>query len=208
MVLIAWRRWRHLAVFAGSVVLVAGTVRWFPTAGVKGTGVPGHPSFAAAGVAVTLVAAVYGLVRLVGRGRSPIAGSVALCIALAVVDRNQTIHSIRDRDWIRHRLRDPVSRVQGVAPETVSPVSYRRGRTAHLHLDSRRLSDPHGPSRPAGDPGCGHRAEEDRRFRPLPLPLSDLGPKNPLQRAPKAPPGSGRPRTGPRPRVRARSAVL
>jgi hypothetical protein len=32
--LIAYKRWRHLAVFVGSVVLVTVSVRWFPTAGI------------------------------------------------------------------------------------------------------------------------------------------------------------------------------
>src|SRR5438132_185459 len=46
--LVAWKRWRHLAVFAGSAALVAVVTGWFPTAGRVGTGVPGHPSSAAA----------------------------------------------------------------------------------------------------------------------------------------------------------------
>lgn len=59
--LVGFRRWRHLAVFVGSVVVVTVVARWFPTAGIVGTGVAGRPSEAMAGSAVTLLGKVYGL---------------------------------------------------------------------------------------------------------------------------------------------------
>ena len=85
VVLVVWKRWRHLAVFAGSVVVVTAVARWFPTAGPEGTGVPGHPSYAAASLAVTLVAVAYGVAP---RGRWRLIaqiGSVALCFVVACI---------------------------------------------------------------------------------------------------------------------------
>src|SRR6266511_1224869 len=83
--LIAWKRWRQLAVFAASAALVAVIARWFPTAGNAGTGVPGHPSYAAAALAVTLVSVAYGLVPK-GRWRLlALVASAALCVGLTAM---------------------------------------------------------------------------------------------------------------------------
>jgi tRNA A-37 threonylcarbamoyl transferase component Bud32 len=140
LLLIVWRRWRHLAVFAGSVALVAVTVRWFPTAGVQGSGIPSHPSFAAAGVAVTLVAAAYGFAPS-GRWRVLAnVASVAICLGLAalwIATRQFTPSEIAMGFGIG--LAIPFLSFRVFAPESVFPVTYRRGRTAHLDVEGRRL---------------------------------------------------------------------
>src|SRR5262245_50791478 len=59
--LIVWKRWRHLAVFVGSVALVTVVSRWFPTAGTRPS-TPNHPAYAAASLAVTVMGVCYGLV--------------------------------------------------------------------------------------------------------------------------------------------------
>jgi tRNA A-37 threonylcarbamoyl transferase component Bud32 len=138
--LIAWKRWRHLAVFAGSVALVAVTVRWFPTAGVQGSGIPSHPSSAAAGVAVTLVTAVYGFAPPGRWRRLALAGSAALCVALAalwIATRQSTSSEIAMGFAIGFAI--PFLGFRVFAPESVFPVTYRRGRTAHLAVGGRRL---------------------------------------------------------------------
>ncbi|HEX5951213.1 MAG TPA: hypothetical protein VFZ96_09430, partial [Actinomycetota bacterium] len=77
----AFRRWRHLAVFVGSVALVTLVARWFPTAGAEGSGVSGEPSEAMAGTAVTMLGIVYGLAPP-GRLRT---GAMALTGALLAI---------------------------------------------------------------------------------------------------------------------------
>ncbi len=81
--LISWKRWRHFAVFVGSVALVTVIVRWFPTAGVVKSGIAKHPAYAAASLAVTIMGVVYGLVPG-GRPRRRALGiGVAVCAILA-----------------------------------------------------------------------------------------------------------------------------
>lgn len=139
VLLIVWKRWRHLAAFAGSVAVVAITTRAFPTAGHVGTGAPGHPEFAAAGIAVTLVALVYGFVPA-GRWRA-LANALAavLCIALAalwILTRRDTASEVAVGFGIGFAV--PFLGFKLFAPETVFPVVYHRGRTAHLDVSGRR----------------------------------------------------------------------
>jgi len=138
--LIAWKRWCHLAVFAASVALVEVTVSWFPTAGVQGSGIPSHPSSAAAGVAVTLVTGVYGFAPPGRWRRLALAGSAALCLgltALWIMTREFTPSEIAMGFAIGFAI--PFLGFRVFAPESVFPVTYRRGRTAHLDVDGRRL---------------------------------------------------------------------
>jgi len=138
--LVAWKRWRHLAVFAASVALVEVTVSWFPTAGVQGSGIPSHPSSAAAGVAVTLMTAVYGFAPPGRLRRLALAGSAALCLgltALWIMTRQFTPSEIAMGFAIGFAI--PFLGFRVFAPESVFPVTYRRGRTAHLDVDGRRL---------------------------------------------------------------------
>jgi tRNA A-37 threonylcarbamoyl transferase component Bud32 len=139
VLLIYWKRWRHLAVFAGSVAIVTLTARWFPTAGVEGTGVTDNPSFAAAGVAVTLVTVLYAFVPSGRRRALAEAVSVVLCCALAglwLVTRQFTMSEIAIGYAIGFAI--PFLGFRLFAPQTVFPVVYRRGRSAHLDVEGRR----------------------------------------------------------------------
>lgn len=139
VLLIVWKRWRHLAVFLGSAALVAAVAHWFPTAGVEGTSVPGHPSDAAAALAVTLAAVVYG-VAPAGRWRLLAqAASAALCLALGSVlllTRQDTTSEIAIGFAIGFAI--PFLGFRVFTPESVFPVAYRRGRSAHLDVSGRR----------------------------------------------------------------------
>jgi len=137
--LIAWKRWRHLAVFAGSVGVVALIARWFPTAGKEGTGLPGHPSYAAAALAATLVSVVYALVPR-GRWRLlSLVATAALCVGLTatfILIRQDTPSEITIGFAIGFAI--PFLAFRVFAPESVFPVTYRRGRTAHLDISGQR----------------------------------------------------------------------
>ncbi len=139
VMLIAWKRWRHLAVFAASAAVVAVIARWFPTAGDLGTGVPGHPSYAAAALAVTLVSVAYGLVPR-GRWRLlALVASAALCVGLTamfILIRQDTPSEIAIGFAIGFAI--PFLAFRVFAPESVFPVAYRRGRSAHLDIGGRR----------------------------------------------------------------------
>jgi tRNA A-37 threonylcarbamoyl transferase component Bud32 len=138
--LIAGKRWRHLAVFAGSVALVKVMVEWFPTAGVQGSGIPSHPSSAAAGVAMTLVTAVFGFAPPGRWRRLALAGSAALCVGLAalwIATRQFTSSEIATGFAIGFAI--PFLGFRVFAPESVFPVTYRGGRTAHQVVQGRRL---------------------------------------------------------------------
>lgn len=137
--LIAWKRWRHLAVFIGSVALVTATVRWFPTAGQPGTGIPSHASYAAAALAVTLVGVVYGLVPAGRWRRLALLLSVAACVVLACVSILIRTHTPSETAiGFAIGLAIPILGFRLLAPETVFPVTYRPGRTAHLDVSGRR----------------------------------------------------------------------
>ncbi len=137
--LIAWKRWRHLAVFVVSVAGVAALARWFPSAGVEGSGAAGHPSLAAAGLAVTLAGVIWGLAPRGGWRRLAVVCSIAVSAALGAV-------------LLLTRMFTPVELLVGFvggyaipavgyrvfAPDAVFPVSYRRRRTAHLIIDPAR----------------------------------------------------------------------
>jgi len=137
--MIVWKRWRHLAVFAGSVALVVALVHWFPTAGEAGSGIPGHPSEVAAALAVTLVGAIHGLVPA-GRWRTvSLVASTLGCAGIAflwVLTRQGTTSEVVIGFAIG--LAVPHLGFLVFAPESVFPVTYRRGRTAHLDVTGRR----------------------------------------------------------------------
>jgi tRNA A-37 threonylcarbamoyl transferase component Bud32 len=139
VVFIVWRRWRHLAVFVGSAGLVAVVSRWFPTAGLEGSGIPGRPSYAAASLAVTVVAVVYGLVPAGRKRRLAEVAAAALCVAVAAVFiliQEDTPSEIVIGFAIG--LAIPFLGFRVFAPETVFPVTYSRGRTAHLDVGGQR----------------------------------------------------------------------
>jgi tRNA A-37 threonylcarbamoyl transferase component Bud32 len=137
--LLIWKRWRHLAAFAGSAAIVAAVTKWFPTAGEEGAGVPGHPSFVAASLTVTLVGVIYAVAPEGPWRRLAIAWSVALMLGLTAVlslIREDTPTEILMGFAIGAAI--PFMGFRVFAPESAFPVTYRRGRTAHLQIDGRR----------------------------------------------------------------------
>jgi tRNA A-37 threonylcarbamoyl transferase component Bud32 len=138
--LITFRRWRHLAVFVGSVVVVTLVVRWFPTAGIIGTGVTGRPSEAMAGTAVTMLGIVYGLAPA-GRYRR-----LALAITLSVLLVLVAMLLVTDENTFTEiavglsiGVAVPFLAYRVLVPESVFPVVLRPGRTAHLELTRDRI---------------------------------------------------------------------
>jgi hypothetical protein len=134
-----WKRWRHLAVFVGSVAGVAALARWFPTAGIEGSGVAGHPSLAAAGLAVTLAGVVWGLAPR-GRWRhlAALAAAVVTALVCGVLLVARMATSVEIAIGLAGGFAIPAIGYRVFAPESVFPVSYRRVRTAHLKIDLRR----------------------------------------------------------------------
>ena len=136
--LIARKRWRHLAVFVGSVALVTVLVRWFPTAGTKPS-TPNHPAYAAASLAVTVMGVVYGLVPAGRARRRALWVAAAMCGLLAVfsiLTRTYTPSEIGIGFAIGFAV--PFLGFRLLAPETVFPVMYGSGKTAHLDVEGSR----------------------------------------------------------------------
>lgn len=135
----AFRRWRHLAVFVGSVVLVTLVARWFPTAGAEGSGVSGEPSEAMAGTAVTMLGIVYGLAPP-GRLRT---GAMALTGALLAIlgaalllTGENTLSEIAIGLGIGISI--PFLGYRIFTPQSVFPITLHPGRTAHLDVTGAR----------------------------------------------------------------------
>ena len=136
--LIARKRWRHLAVFVGSVALVTVLVRWFPTAGTRPS-TPSHPAYAAASLGVTVMGVVYGLVPAGPARRRALWVAVAVCGTLAVfsiLTRTYTPSEIGIGFAIGFSV--PFLGFRLLAPETVFPVTYGSGKTAHLDVEGSR----------------------------------------------------------------------
>lgn len=138
--LIAFRRWRHLAIFVGSVVVVTLVVRWFPTAGIVGTGVTGRPSEAIAGTAVTMLGIVYGLAPAGRLRRLALAiTAIVLLILVAVLlvtDENTFTEIVVG---LSLGIAIPFLGYRVLVPESVFPVVLKPGRTAHLELTGGRI---------------------------------------------------------------------
>jgi len=137
--LILWKRWRHLAVFVGSVALVTVIVRWFPTAGILKSGIAKHPAYAGASLAVTVMGLVYGLVPAGQPRRRALGVAVAVCAVLAafsILTRAYTPSEIGIGFVIGFSI--PFLGFRLFAPEAVFPVTYRSGRTAHLDIGGDR----------------------------------------------------------------------
>ncbi|MBI3649354.1 MAG: hypothetical protein HY240_11500 [Actinobacteria bacterium] len=137
--LLVARRWRHIAVFAGTVIAVGALTLWMPTAGPEGTGVVGHPSQAAAGLAVTLLGVVYGLAPR-GPWRSAARASTWILLAglwavLLVTDQNTFTEVLTG---LVIGIAVPFLAYRIFTPEAVFPVTYRRGKAAHLDVTGRR----------------------------------------------------------------------
>jgi hypothetical protein len=137
--LIVFRRWRHLAVLVLSIVIVGIWARRFPMAGVEGSGVPGHPSEAMAGVAVAAMGVVYGIAppgRL--RTTARIAAAVVLVVMgllILLIERNTFVEVVTAAAT---GLAVPILGFRILAPESAFPVTYHRGKAAHLDVSGAR----------------------------------------------------------------------
>ena len=149
LVLVVFRRWRHLLVYVGALVVLEVVVYLM----AEGLGRPrpfgvtilgpwtgfSMPSRPMAGLAVSLVGILYALIP---HGRSRDAGKVAVTVFLAVVIAARMILAVEG----------PSAAVFGailgvaiglvafrlMAPNDVFPVTYRRGKAAHLDVGGRR----------------------------------------------------------------------
>lgn len=135
----AFRRWRHLAVFVGSVALVTVVARWFPAAGIAGSGVSGEPSEAMAGTAVTMLGIVYGLAPP-GRLRTIALAATAVLLAILgaslLLTGENTLCEIAIGLGIGISI--PFLGYRILAPESVFPVTLHHGRAAHLDVTGAR----------------------------------------------------------------------
>jgi tRNA A-37 threonylcarbamoyl transferase component Bud32/membrane-associated phospholipid phosphatase len=147
--LVGFRRWRHLIVFLASIVIVEALAYELAifVASPRPDGVriignwdgPSFPSPPVASLAVTLVGIVYTLVPS-GRARSLakwLAGGTLFVFALArlyeAVDHPTDILS-----GLILGIGIPVIAFRVFTPNEVFPVTYRRGRAAHLDVGGRR----------------------------------------------------------------------
>jgi tRNA A-37 threonylcarbamoyl transferase component Bud32 len=147
--LVGFRRWRHLLVFLASIVVVEALAYELAifVASPRPDGVriigswdgPSFPSPPVASLAVTLVGIVYTLVPA-GRARSIakwVAGGALFVFAFArlyeAVDHPTDILS-----GLILGVGIPVVAFRVFTPNEVFPVTYRRGRAAHLDIGGRR----------------------------------------------------------------------
>jgi tRNA A-37 threonylcarbamoyl transferase component Bud32 len=147
--LLGWRRWRHLLVFLGTVVLVevAAYQLSILVASPRPLGVRiigrwngfSFPSPPVAALAVTLTGMTYSLLpqgrpRTIGKWGT---GAILLAVWFArmylAVD-----HPTDDLAAIVLGMGIPVVAFRFFAPNDAFPVTYRRGRAAHLDVGGRR----------------------------------------------------------------------
>jgi tRNA A-37 threonylcarbamoyl transferase component Bud32 len=146
-VLVVFRRWQHLLAFGGSVLLVGLVVHATTPAGTPGTPSPTGvgavagalgPSAAVAGLAVTVVGIAYALVPPGRARRLALAGGGVLLTALGVAQ----LSGGRDLSGVVTGaivgVAIPLVLFRLLAPEHSFPVSYRRGKSAHLSVEGPR----------------------------------------------------------------------
>src|SRR6266700_3340598 len=146
-VLVMFRRWQHLLAFAGSVLVVGWVVHATTPAGTPGTPLPQGvgvvagalgPSAAVAGLAVTVVGMAYALVPPGRARRLALAGGGVLLAALSVAQ----ISGGRDLSGVVTGaivgVAIPLVLFRLLAPERSFPISYRRGKSAHLPVEGPR----------------------------------------------------------------------
>jgi tRNA A-37 threonylcarbamoyl transferase component Bud32 len=149
LALVAFRRWRHLFVFLGSL-FVAEWIGYQLSVGLQrprpfGVTVIGPwtgysvPSLPVLGLSATLVGILYTLV-MPGRGRSIgkwIVG--ALIVSLVVARLYLAVDHLTDIVFgIIFGIAIPLVAFRWFTPNEVFPVSYRRAKAAHLDVGGRR----------------------------------------------------------------------
>src|SRR5256886_4195646 len=178
-VLVVFRRWQHLLAFGGSVLVVGVVVHATTPAGTPGTPLPTGvgavagalgPSAAVAEVAVTAVGIAYALVPPGRARRLALAGGGVLLAALSAarLSGGGDLSGVVTGAIVGVAI--PLVLFRLLAPERSFPVSYRRGKSAHLPVDGPRgqairrgLADQLGigvargealGAAGGGDPGC------------------------------------------------------
>ena len=149
IVLVIFRRWRHLAVFLGGLVVCEAltyqlslyTARPRPfdveiLAPWQGFSMPSRPI---AGLAATLIGVLYAVIP---HGRTRDAGKWVVGVSLGALVLSRVILGV---DHPRAAVAGAVigvavmlSAFRSFAPNDVFPVSYRRGRAAHLDVSGYR----------------------------------------------------------------------
>ena len=149
IILIAFKRFRHLFVFIGSLLLVGWLTTQLSLVFVRarplGIEILGHwqgsamPSKPVAALAVTLIAMIYSLITP-GRYRNLskwVAGT--LLVALAASRLYLGVDHLTDiLVAVVLGMTIPVIAFRTLTPNDVFPVSYRRGRAAHLDIEGLR----------------------------------------------------------------------
>src|SRR5580704_14515945 len=150
VLIMIFRRWRHLAVFLGSLFfleVLAGEVIYYGLTRPRPYGVlilgswGGYsaPSIPVAGVTFFLVGAVYSLV-VAGRPRTY--AKAAATVAVAVFGLARLYLAVDHPDdvlfGVALGVAVPVAAFRYFTPNEVFPVVYRRGRTAHVDVGGRR----------------------------------------------------------------------
>jgi len=147
--LVVFRRWRHLLVFLGAIILTeivaynASTVIARPRplgieilTGWQGYSMPSRP---VAGLAVSAVGATYALI-VTGRPRSIAKWVVGVVLGILVFARVYlgVDHSSDAVIGAVFGVAVGVAMFRWFAPNDLFPVSYRRGKAAHLDIGGRR----------------------------------------------------------------------
>ena len=154
---IAFRRWRHLAVFVGSLLVlevVGGTWLYYPLSRPRPYGVPiigswtGYASGSPPVVILTscLLGIVYCL-AVPGRARSRTKAAVAAVVAVFGLARLYLGVDHPDDVLLGAAIAVAiaVTAFGYFTPDEVFPVAYRRGRTAHVDVTGRRGRRSAGP---------------------------------------------------------------
>jgi membrane-associated phospholipid phosphatase len=150
VLIMAFRRWRHLAVFLGSLFfteIVAGELIYYGLTrprpyGVRiigGWGGYSAPSVPVAAITVFLVAAVYCLV-VPGRPRTWAKAAATVIVAVFCLARLYLAvdHPDDVLFGVALGVAIPVAAFRFFTPNEVFPVLYRRGRSAHVDVGGRR----------------------------------------------------------------------
>jgi hypothetical protein len=146
-VLVIFRRWQHLLAFGGSVLAVGWVVHATTPAGTPGTPPPTGvgvvagalgPSAAVAEFAVTVAGSAYALVAPGRARRLALAGGGVLLAALgaAQMSGGRDLSGILTGAILGVAI--PLVLFRLLAPERSFPISYRRGKSAHLPVEGPR----------------------------------------------------------------------
>ena len=146
-VLVMFRRWQHLLAFAGAVLVVGWVVHATTPAGTPGAPLPTGvgvvagalgPSAAVAELAVTAVGMAYALVPPGRARRLALAGGGVLLAALGAAQLSGGRDLSGVVTGVIVGVAVPLVLFRLLAPERSFPVSYRRGKSAHLSVEGPR----------------------------------------------------------------------